>query len=549
MDYQQTETHHGSKPRSLHQPCEDCGSSDALTEYDDGHSYCFSCEAYKAPSSFSDSGTNAASEFTYEYLSLWGITEKAFKSYDVKTKIDTAGSPVSVGFRYSNGDYQVRLLAKKEFYWVKKGSTQKPGLFGKDKFASGSHKYVVITEGAKDALSLWQVVQVPCVSVVSASSALSDCTVDRSYLDSYERIYLAFDSDAPGREATARVAKLFSPDKVWHVKFSNRKDANEYVQAQEEETLRNIFWNAKRYVPESIISTQEEFDGILSEEPKVGIAYPFSQITKKTKGIRLGESILITAPEGVGKTEMMHAIEHSILAHTDSNLGAFFFEELPRRHLQALAGIHLKAPVHLPDSGYSVDEVRTALREVLKRDERLFIHRYFGDVDPEILLDNIRYLVVGRGCSYILIDHITMVVSGSSSEDERRKLDYISTKLEMLVKELNFALIIVSHVNDFGQTRGSRYISKIADIRIDVSRDLLSTDPVVQRTISLVISKNRPAWETGNAGSYLFDPMTNSYTETNDVRYSSSEEAIPFINSPSLQKWNGMDYPKHAVAA
>ena len=51
-----------------------------------------------------------------------------------------------------------------------------------------------------------------------------------------------------------------------------------------------------------------------------------------------------------------------------------------------------------------------------------------------------------------------------------RALDYLSTRLEMMVKELNYALIIVSHVNDFGQTRGSRYISKISDIRIDAEQ-------------------------------------------------------------------------------
>ena len=27
-----------------HQPCTSCGSSDALSLYDDGHTYCFSCE-------------------------------------------------------------------------------------------------------------------------------------------------------------------------------------------------------------------------------------------------------------------------------------------------------------------------------------------------------------------------------------------------------------------------------------------------------------------------------------------------------------------------
>ena len=32
-----------------HIPCPHCGSSDANAEYDDGHSFCFSCETYTPP--------------------------------------------------------------------------------------------------------------------------------------------------------------------------------------------------------------------------------------------------------------------------------------------------------------------------------------------------------------------------------------------------------------------------------------------------------------------------------------------------------------------
>lgn len=30
-----------------HQPCQDCGSHDALAVYDDGSTYCFSCSTYR----------------------------------------------------------------------------------------------------------------------------------------------------------------------------------------------------------------------------------------------------------------------------------------------------------------------------------------------------------------------------------------------------------------------------------------------------------------------------------------------------------------------
>jgi twinkle protein len=241
-----------------------------------------------------------------------------------------------------------------------------------------------------------------------------------------------------------------------------------------------------------------------------------------TYGIRTGESVLLTAQEGVGKTEVMHAILHNLLTETNDAIGSIFLEEPKKRLLQAMAGIHLQRPVHLPDSGVEDSTVFNAVQEVVRKDERLHIYSHFGSDDPEIILDTIRFLVTARLCRYILLDHITMVVSGLGGENERRALDYLSTRLEMMVKELDFALILVSHVNDDGLTRGSRNISKIADVRIDLSRDIKNADPTVRRTTHLMVSKNRFCGRTGPAGQLLFDP--NTYTLTEDLSYGLLQE-------------------------
>jgi twinkle protein len=457
-------------------------------------------------------------QYTYEYLPWRNIDASVFRFYDVKTKVDSTGKPVSVGFKYPNGDTKVRLRDKKEFFWSKNGNeTTSHGLFGRDKFAVGSHKYVTVTEGELDALSFYQVLHSPVVSVQSASSAMRDCTVDRAFLNSFERIYLSFDSDQAGREALRSVAKLFDYNKIRVVKFTTRKDPNEFLQASELDELRNIWENAKQYLPDSIVSSLDEFKKIIEEVPKWGMSYPFPTLTQMTYGIRRSESVLITAQEGVGKTELMHAIEHKLLTETNDNVGAIYLEEPKRRHLQALAGVELRKPVHLPDSGCTSSELVSAIEKVVRVDDRLHVYSHFGSDDPEVLLDTIRFLVSARGCVYILLDHISMVVSGLSGEDERKALDYLSTRLEMMVKELDFALIMVSHVNDNGQTRGSRFISKIADVRIDAVRDLLSPDDLLRNTTFLTVAKNRFGMKTGPAGKLVFDPLTYSYQEVDDV--------------------------------
>jgi twinkle protein len=495
----------------VHIPCEACGSSDAKCVHADGHTFCFSCNKF-TPSQRGDF-ENLSDVFTFEYLPWRGVSRATMEFYDIKTKINSEGKPVEIGFRYPNDSYKIRNLDKKAFY--SKGDISKAGLFGRNKFAAGSHTCVVITEGELDAASVREALRWPVVSVHSSSSAATDVGLDRSWVNSFEKIYLAFDADGPGRDAAAKVARLFDYNKLYHVRFpgGTRKDANDYLNAGERDQLVQLFHSAKKYLPDSIVSSFNEFEKILAERPKDGIPYPFPTWNFMTYGIRTGESVLITAQEGIGKTEVMHAIEHQLLKETDDAIGAIFLEEPKARHLQAVAGLELQRPAHLPDSGVGLPEVLAAVQKAVRKDDRLHLYSHFGSDDPDTILDTIRFLVSARACRYVLLDHITMVVSGLGGKNATEALDYLSTRLEMMVKELDFALILVSHVNDDGLTRGSRNISKVADIRIDLSRDVKSVDPVIRRTTHCIISKNRFCGRTGPAGELLYDPRTHTLKE------------------------------------
>lgn len=491
---------------SLHQPCPNCTSSDAYCEWQDGHGYCFSCHHYKpSKEAFLDE------DYTYEYLPHRGLTKRVLEFYDIKTKVDKDGKPIADGFVYPNGQIKVRTLDKKDFFW-KGTSDVKPGLFGRNLFNSGGHDGVIITEGEYDAATAYQVLHTPSVSVRSSASAGADCAVDRSFLDSHKKIYLGFDADGPGRAARDSVARLFDYNKVYVLDFDRRKDANDYLQHNEADDLRNIFANAKKYLPETVVNIDlNAATKILSERPSIGVSYPLPRLNDMTYGIRRGESVLITAPPGVGKTELMHAIEYQLLQETDSNVGAIFLEEPKADHLRSLASTHLQRPAFVPEHGVSDEAVAAAALAACKKDGRLYLYSHFGSSDPDVLLDTIRFLVAVCHVDYILLDHINLVVSGIRGEDdERRALDYICTRLEMMVKELNFGLIFISHINDMGRTRGSRAMEQLCDVRLELDRDARSGSNIVEVTIS----KNRPPMgKTGSAGHYVFDSFTRRYKE------------------------------------
>lgn len=503
--------------------CPRCPSSDAFHIYSDGHGYCFSCNHYCPdatqyltespllsldPPDFNPPDVSLKDDVgsSFQFVPWRSVTKQTFESYGVKTKVDAFGEPQEIIFPYSSTASKTRKLKTKTFYST--GEMSEASLFGQEKFSAGEAKAITITEGELDALSVYQMLgsQYPCVSVRSASSAKKDCANQRDYLNSFEKIYLCFDNDEPGRTAKAEVARLFDFNKVYDVQLTEFKDANDYLTNGKQEAFKRIWWNARRFLPEDIVSTFAEFDAIIDAKAKEQAAdFPFKQMNEMTYGVRTGEVVLFTAMEGIGKTEIIRAIEYHLLKTTDANIGIIHLEEDKTRFLKGLAGYVHEMPCHLPDSPISPEQIKDAIHSLVKNEDRLHIYNHFGSDDPKIILDMIRFMVASCNCKFIFFDHITMAVSGLAEDDERKALDFISTRLAMMVKELDFTLFLVSHVNDNGQTRGSRNISKIADCWIHLDRNKLAEEEDQRNTTYLSFNKNRFGARTGPGGRLRFD--------------------------------------------
>jgi twinkle protein len=494
-----------------HLPCPCGNSSDAYAENADGSGKCFSCDKF-----FKSDKPVFMSEYTRQFVDWRNVTRYTMQKYGAVTRVSNDGEPFAIEYPYGKEARKVRSIKAKDF--MSEGPIKDVPLFGMDVFPAASDKTITITEGELDALSAYQILGTPCVSIKSAGTAGTDCKKAFEYLDSFDKIYLAFDSDEPGKKATATVAAMFNNNKVFIVQMDDKfKDANGYLVGNAEKQFKNAWFYAKRYLPDGIISSFNEIEGILGEEKKQSLAsYPFSRMQEMTYGLRGGEVVLIKAPEGIGKTEIIRAIEYGVLKETDHNVGIVHLEENKARTIRGLAGYELDTPVHLPDSVVSPAEVFTAFQKCVGRDERVHIYSHFGSDDPDIILNTIRFLVAVCGCKFIFLDHISILISGLENEDERKRLDYISTKLKMMAEELDFCLVMISHVNDDGKTRGSRNISKIADLVFSLNRNLIADDEVERNTTLLLVEKNRFASSTGPAGKLFFDRETFKIREFNE---------------------------------
>jgi twinkle protein len=500
-----------------HIPCP-CGeSSDAYTQYTNG-GHCFSCNKNFKEDCLIEQGidtiqtTVKEEPYTLQYVSYRGHSVDTLKKYGVKVKVlDSTGEPVEVHYPYHAGQQiKHRNLQIKGFSVA---NYKGPGLFGWEAFSAGSSLACTITEGEEDAMSAYEMLgsKYPVYSVQSSSQAKKDCEVKFKELSMFEKIYLDFDNDEKGQVAARQVASLFPYSKVFYVHKTKYKDANEYQLAGAQKEYLSIWHNAKRYDPENIVSSFGDIEKFFKKAQKKAIAtFPFKGLQSATYGIRTGETYLFKALEGIGKTEVLGAIESHIVKTTDIPIGIIHLEEDIFRTCSRFVNYEIHQPVHLEElTDLTKDQIFNLYKQVVKDDTRInYFLKTKNDESPEDFLNAIRFMVASAGCKVVAFDHITRLATSFKSDDERLMLDHVSTKLSEMAEELDFALLMISHVNDEGQTRGSRNISKEAHTVINMYRDRESPDPVTRNTTTLSIEKNRPTSITGPIDPIYFDPLT-----------------------------------------
>ena len=509
----------------FHGPCDECGSSDANAVYDDGHTYCFSCNTYKK----GEASEPAPRERKADGLLPTGQSKALAKR---RLREDTCRK-----FRYTLGDYhgttvqianyqrdgqivaQKIRFPDKTFKFI--GDTKNCGLYGQHLFSPGG-KHLVITEGEIDCLSVSQAQdnRWPTVSVPNgAAGAAKAIRKELEFVASFQNVVIMFDMDEAGRAAAKEVASLLKPGQAKIAELP-AKDPSELLQAGRQGEITSAFWNAKVYRPDGIINAADLWDEV--RKPKeVGIPYPWEGLTKKTMGIRKGELVVLTAGSGVGKSAVVREIAYDLL-QKDYVVGMMMLEEGVARTAEGLMGIHINKPIHLTREGVTEDELKEAF-EATTGTGRLWLYDHFGSVSAGNLLDRIRYLAVGCQCDFVVLDHISIAVSDSTAndgEDERKLIDRLMTQLRSLVEELKIGLFVISHlrrpqgdrgheqgaVTALSQLRGSHAIAQLSDFVIGLERDQQDEEHRNETTVRVL--KNRFSGDTGQACTLHYSPDT-----------------------------------------
>ena len=525
-----------------HEACPECGSKDNLARYSTGQGYCFGCSYWEAPTGEGRVEAKITTEVTSK-MELFtgnsgaivdrGINADVVKKYGVTLQYGEDGLIKKHCYPYHNVDGEhignkVRTTDTKDFMYD--GNSKDVGLFGENVFKGGG-KYITVCEGELDAMSVHQMFGNKYASVslrTGSKGAKNDIKRSLEYLESFDAVVLCFDTDVAGKEAVRSVVDLFSPNKV-KVCDLPLKDANEMLLAGNIASFTRAWWDAKSYRPDGIVASEETWD-ILTEEIRVeSVPYPWLGINELTYGFRTGELVTITSGAGMGKSQMVRELEHYLLNATEDNIGVLALEESVKNTTLGVMSIEANKPLHL-DLDNTDDEELRGYWEATMGKGRMFMYDHFGSTSEDNLLSKVRYLAKGLDCKWIVLDHLSIVVSDQEVQDERKAIDSIMTKLRQLVQETGVGLFLVSHLRrpmgkgheDGGQIslselRGSASIAQLSDMVIGLERNQQADDPRVRNTTIVRVLKNRFSGLTGPACSLYYNKDTGRMKESDDL--------------------------------
>lgn len=550
-----------------HEPCPKCGSSDNLARYSDGSAHCFGCQHYergegsdrpRAPKRDNPFLTEEAEwtplegevravpsrGFDRATCAHWNHQVAIYKGElcRVHTTRDERGAPVRQKIRLPPDD-----KGKKRFKVI--GTKGTHPLYGMHLWPRGG-KRIAVTEGEDDALAISQAQENkwPVVSLPDGAQQAAKCFAENiEYLSSFETVVIAFDSDEPGQKAAKECAALLPPGKAVIAQWpAGSKDANDLLMAGRAGEITSTLWRAQPYKPDSIVSGSEVYKRL--KAPKAArnvLRYPWPSVDKALGGIEPGRLVVITAGSGCGKSELAGQIAYGVIQQNTAEgrpggLGYLALEEDVERTGLRLMSVHAKRRLHIPEEAAEVspEEWEAAAAATILRPD---VHLYdaFGSTEVENIVSRIRFMAQGLGCKTVILDHLSIVISGLEVTDERKAIDMAMTKLRTLVQETGITLFVVVHLNrpegnkgfeeglrpSLKSLRGSHAIAQLADTVLAGSRDQQADDPTERNTVDLYCLKHRFNGFTGKLCSLRYGEETGLLTEADAY---SKEPENPF---------------------
>lgn len=490
--------------------CPNCGSSDNLITWEDGHKYCFSpnCSYNKSGHPKGQRKTRKKEEKPIEPVILTPVRLPKRRLLEVTcAKFGVGVFEKQIHFPYYKDGklmgYKVRnhaLPKKHKGHFYVKGSINNV-LFGNQ--CVHTNKVIAITSGEYDAMSVTQMAGVAAVSLGGDSMAEKTILANMEWLETFEKIILCIDNDSAGNKATDIIRSILRPYQTFSMVFpTGHKDASDMLQSSQTELFTRSLWSAKP-TPIQSLFTKDELEISLSTQDEVPKGTPTGivRLDMAMGGLRPHELTTVVAKSFQGKSTFSRIVFSNLLREKHKCL-VVALEEQPLKYSRRLLHTYIGRPTH----EISENEKSFLIGQML---ESVEISRLNGKITTQDLSDCIEYSVRRDKIKYVLVDNLSAAVNRSKLFEESSA--FVET-LFGLCGKFPIHVFLVCHTHRKGDSDlesgyGTSAIEHHSDNMIIVEREAESDYGVNIRLV-----KNR---ELGRETEFTtqFDPRTGRYEE------------------------------------
>lgn len=420
------------------------------------------------------------------------------------------------------------------------------------------HKTLIIVEGEYDVASALEamiesvkgtqyeslrpfIVGLSCGTANAVEAVLHN----EKWVRDFDEIILGLDGDFAtakerlkgikrGKEATEDIAASLMPAALFTVTYGGgHKDPSDYLQDGDGAALAKLLSFGKaKFAAEKITRASDiSFESLIEKRAEGIYINAFPDLMRKIHGFRTRELVLVTAPSGVGKSTVTSIFGAGFI-EAGERVGMIYLEEQNKETLQRMVAAKLRVSYlkfkNDPLSCAAVEDIRAAYDSIVD-DDKLIMLGHFGSMPITEMMNKIKHMHLVEGCRYIILDHLSMVISGSAIDNERKELDIVMTELAAFSAANDVCIIVVSHINrsnakEFvaprGLEEGESYWVRVTkeSLRGSASLEQLSfiiigLEPEIKSdrsrgNVRFTVLKNRPWSMLGEADEFSVDENT-----------------------------------------
>lgn len=345
--------------------------------------------------------------------------------------------------------YQVKAIGKYSRVWSV-GDARDVDLFNWENAKRSGARRLIITEGMADAVAVDAIFSLygkpeyfPAIVSVQYGAGRAHISLQKHAKDIkrlFKEVILCFDNDAPGQEAVEKCMLVIPTAKSV---ILPEKDANDcIIKGRAKAAFNALAFQAEEPKNTRLISGGELHEKAKQPAQYGQLSWPFEQMNKDLRGVRLGETIYICAGVKCGKSTLKSALVAHFIKEDGAKVFVAASEEPNEQTYKLVAGQLAGKIFHDPEIPFDYEAFDEAGKIL---ENNLYLLNLYQQLSWEVLKEDI-VTAVTKGCSVVIVDPITSLSNGLNPADANTMLQSFAQELAALAKDLNFVAILFAHL-------------------------------------------------------------------------------------------------------